>query len=101
MELNDILKVAVQGKASDVHVKANAPPRVRIRNQVVPLEHPPLSAEFVTTMVQALATFAGLSFCAASNWASCAVAAPAVMSDVTKSATNVLMWLGRRPRVLC
>jgi twitching motility protein PilT len=55
-----ILRGAVAAKASDVHVKANAPPHVRIRNQVVPLEHPPLSAEFVNTMVQALATFAGV-----------------------------------------
>jgi twitching motility protein PilT len=55
-----ILRGAVAAKASDVHVKANAPPRVRIRTQVVPLEHPPLSAEFVTTMVQALASFAGM-----------------------------------------
>jgi twitching motility protein PilT len=55
-----ILRGAVAAKASDVHVKAGAPPRVRIRNQVVPLEHPPLTAEFVATMVQALAAYAGV-----------------------------------------
>ena len=56
-----ILRGAVAAKASDVHVKAGAPPRVRIRNQVVPLEHPPLTAEFVQTMVQALAAYAGVA----------------------------------------
>lgn len=56
-----ILRGAAAAKATDVHVKAGAPPRVRIRTQVVPLEHPPLSAEFVTTMVQALAAFAGVA----------------------------------------
>jgi twitching motility protein PilT len=56
-----ILRGAVAAKATDVHVKAGAPPRVRIRNQVVPLEHPPLSAEFVRTMVHSLAAFAGVA----------------------------------------
>lgn len=55
-----ILRGAVAAKASDIHVKAGAPPRVRIRNQVVPLEHPPLTPEFVQTMVQALAAYAGV-----------------------------------------
>ncbi|HKU40086.1 MAG TPA: ATPase, T2SS/T4P/T4SS family, partial [Polyangiales bacterium] len=55
-----ILRGAVAAKATDVHVKAGSPPRVRIRSQVVPLEHPPLSAEFVQTMVQGLAAYAGV-----------------------------------------
>jgi twitching motility protein PilT len=55
-----ILRGAVAAKASDVHLKANAPPRVRIRTQVVPLEHPPLAADFVYTLLQSLAAVAGV-----------------------------------------
>jgi twitching motility protein PilT len=55
-----ILRGAVAAKATDVHVKAGSPPRVRIRSQVVPLEHPPLTAEFVQTMINGLAAYAGV-----------------------------------------
>jgi twitching motility protein PilT len=55
-----ILRGAVAAKASDVHLKAGCPPRVRIRNQVVPLEHPPLSPELVLTLLQSLAAVAGV-----------------------------------------
>ena len=55
-----ILRGAVAAKASDVHLKAGSPPRVRIRSQVVPLEHPPLTAEFVFTLLQSLAAIAGV-----------------------------------------
>jgi twitching motility protein PilT len=55
-----ILRGAVAAKASDVHVKAGNVPRVRIRGQVVPLEHPPLSAELVVTLLQSLANVAGV-----------------------------------------
>lgn len=55
-----ILRGAVAAKASDVHLKANCVPRVRIRTQVVPLEHPPLSQELVLTLLQSLANIAGV-----------------------------------------
>jgi len=55
-----ILRGAVAAKASDVHLKAGCVPRVRIRGQVVPLEHPPLSAELVVTLLQSLANVAGV-----------------------------------------
>jgi twitching motility protein PilT len=55
-----ILRGAVAAKASDVHLKAGAPPRVRIRSQVVSLEHPALSADFVHTLLQSLAAVAGV-----------------------------------------
>jgi twitching motility protein PilT len=55
-----ILRGAVAAKASDVHLKAGAVPRVRIRSQVVPLEHPPLSPELVFTLLQSLAAVAGV-----------------------------------------
>jgi twitching motility protein PilT len=55
-----ILRGAVAAKASDVHLKAGSAPRVRIRTQVMPLEHPPLSAELVLTLLQSLAAVAGV-----------------------------------------
>ena len=55
-----ILRGAVAAKATDVHLKAGAPPRVRIRGQVIPLEHPPLAAELILTLLQSLAAVAGV-----------------------------------------
>jgi twitching motility protein PilT len=55
-----ILRGAVAAKATDVHLKAGCVPRVRIRTQVVPLEHPPLSAELVLTLLQSLSAVAGV-----------------------------------------
>jgi twitching motility protein PilT len=60
-----ILRGAVAAKASDVHLKAGAAPRVRIRSQVVPLEHPPLTADFVYMLLQSLAAVAGVE---ATRW---------------------------------
>jgi twitching motility protein PilT len=36
MELNDILKLALQKKASDIHLKAGLPPVFRIHGELVP-----------------------------------------------------------------
>ncbi|MEM1022255.1 MAG: type IV pilus twitching motility protein PilT [Myxococcota bacterium] len=38
MELNDILAVAIQGGASDIHLKAGLPPMFRINGSLVPLK---------------------------------------------------------------
>jgi twitching motility protein PilT len=38
MELNDILKVAVQGKTSDVHVKVGVPPIFRVNGALAPMK---------------------------------------------------------------
>ena len=38
MELNDILSIAVKGKASDIHLKAGLPPMFRINGKLVPLK---------------------------------------------------------------
>lgn len=38
MELNDILKIGLQNKASDVHIKAGLPPIFRINGKLVPLK---------------------------------------------------------------
>jgi len=38
MELNDILKIAMRGNASDIHLKAGLPPMFRIDGSLVPLK---------------------------------------------------------------
>ena len=38
MELNEILTVAIQGGASDIHLKAGLPPMFRIDGSLVPLK---------------------------------------------------------------
>jgi twitching motility protein PilT len=38
MELNDILKVAMKGGASDIHIKAGLPPMFRVDGSLVPLK---------------------------------------------------------------
>jgi len=38
MELNDILKIAIKGNASDIHLKAGLPPMFRIDGSLVPLK---------------------------------------------------------------
>ena len=39
MDLNDILKVAIKGGASDIHLKAGLPPLFRVDGAVVPLKN--------------------------------------------------------------
>jgi twitching motility protein PilT len=51
MELPDLLKVAVERKASDLHLKVGSPPVLRIDDQLVPLlEMPRLGQDAVVTM---------------------------------------------------
>lgn len=38
MELNDILKIGLQNRASDIHIKAGLPPIYRINGKLVPLK---------------------------------------------------------------
>jgi twitching motility protein PilT len=39
MELNDILKVAIKGNASDIHLKAGLPPMFRLDGSLAPLKN--------------------------------------------------------------
>ena len=39
MELNEILKVAIKGGASDIHLKSGLPPMFRVDGALVPLIH--------------------------------------------------------------
>ncbi|MGC8928605.1 MAG: type IV pilus twitching motility protein PilT [Myxococcota bacterium] len=41
MEINDILKIAIQGGASDIHLKAGMPPIFRIDGTLLPLKDAP------------------------------------------------------------
>src|SRR5574342_466016 len=51
MELPDLLKVAVERKASDLHIKVGSPPVLRIDDKLVPLmEMPRLGQDAVVTM---------------------------------------------------
>ncbi len=53
-----ILKGAVAAKASDVHLRVDQPPMVRIQGELLPLEHPPLEDALLTTATHALAAYA-------------------------------------------
>ena len=51
MELPDLLKIAVERKASDLHIKVGSPPILRIDDKLVPLvEMPRLGQDAVVTM---------------------------------------------------
>ena len=55
MELPDLLKVAVERKASDLHIKVGSPPVLRIDDKLVPLmEMPRLGQDAVVTMAASL-----------------------------------------------
>lgn len=45
LTISQLLRFAVQEKASDIHLSAGEPPRFRIHGEMVCLDHPPLSAE--------------------------------------------------------
>ena len=55
MELPDLLKIAVERKASDLHIKVGSPPVLRIDDRLVPLmEMPRLGQDAVVTMAASL-----------------------------------------------
>ncbi|MEK6716934.1 MAG: type IV pilus twitching motility protein PilT [candidate division NC10 bacterium] len=55
MELPDLLKIAVERKASDLHIKVGSPPVLRIDDKLVPLmEMPRLGQDAVVTMAASL-----------------------------------------------
>src|ERR1700686_2503353 len=48
--LNELLEACVYNEGSDLHLKANSAPIVRINGDLFPLEIEPLSAEEVSTL---------------------------------------------------
>lgn len=52
MDLRELLKIAVDRKASDLHIKVGSPPVIRIDNQLIPLsEKPRVSQEDAIRMI--------------------------------------------------
>jgi twitching motility protein PilT len=57
MELNDILRVAVKGNASDIHLKAGLPPLFRVDGALVPLRNGErLMPEWLTSVSTSIMT---------------------------------------------
>lgn len=55
MDLRELLKIAVERKASDLHIKVGSPPVIRIDNRLVPLsEKPRISQEDAMRMIFAV-----------------------------------------------
>jgi twitching motility protein PilT len=45
LQIDDLLKTAVQRDASDIHIKAETPPLLRIYGELIPTDLPPLSQD--------------------------------------------------------
>jgi len=55
MDLRELLKIAVERKASDLHIKVGSPPVIRIDNRLIPLtEKPRVSQEDALRMVSSV-----------------------------------------------
>lgn len=50
-QIDELFKLMVQQSASDLHITAGAPPYLRIHGQMVRLEHSPLSAQALQSLV--------------------------------------------------
>jgi twitching motility protein PilT len=55
-----ILKGAVSAKASDIHLKGDAVPRVRVEGRLYQLDHPALSSKLLESCIRGLAELAGI-----------------------------------------
>jgi len=44
-KIDELLTIAANRDASDLHIKANSPPLLRIYGELLPMDHPPMSAE--------------------------------------------------------
>lgn len=56
--MEELLKIAVQRKASDVHITVGVPPVFRINGKLVPFQSPPLLPGDTTTFFEEIATAA-------------------------------------------
>src|SRR5438270_7485902 len=56
MELETLLYLAAERKASDLFLKENAPPALRIHGRVSPTEYPPLNADTVRKLAYSMMT---------------------------------------------
>jgi twitching motility protein PilT len=55
-----IIRGALAAKASDIHLRSDSVPLVRIEGEILPLTHPPIDAQVVGTTIRALAAWAGI-----------------------------------------
>jgi len=58
--MEDLLRLVVEERASDLHLSVGAPPVLRIRGQLVKLEVPPLTPEDTETLVRSITSEANL-----------------------------------------
>lgn len=56
MTIHDYLQITIDRKASDLHLIASYPPTLRVNGQLVPLDHPPLVAEIIVSLLTPLLT---------------------------------------------
>ena len=58
--MEDLLRLVVEERASDLHLSVGAPPVLRIRGKLVKLEVPPLAPEDTETLVRSITSEANL-----------------------------------------
>jgi len=56
LTIQELLQMAVEKDASDLHITTHIPPRLRIHGQLVSIDHPPLSPAETKTLVYSLLT---------------------------------------------
>jgi len=54
--MEDLLKIAVQQDASDLHITTHVPPRLRVHGDLISLDYPPLSSSDTKSLVYSLLT---------------------------------------------
>jgi len=54
--IHDMLKVACDRDASDLHITTNIPPRIRVHGRLISLDHPPLTAVETKNLIYSLLT---------------------------------------------
>jgi twitching motility protein PilT len=56
IHLDDLLRIAVSRDASDIHIKADSPPLLRIYGELIPTDYPPLSQDEAKRLSYAILT---------------------------------------------
>lgn len=58
--MEDLLRLAIEENASDIHISSGAPPTLRINGRLIKLDAPPLSPEDTETLAKAIASESNL-----------------------------------------
>ena len=56
LTIQELLQIAVEKDASDLHITTHIPPRLRIHGQLISIDHPPLSPAETKTLIYSLLT---------------------------------------------